>query len=940
MMTRHALPTWQPTAWGKALTNAGDWHLALHDDIVTVTIDGAAIATAVEDIATVDVTRGLFWSRIVLEVGERVTQLRGIRSNDAAAFEQAFTASRESLQLRRLIAEFDAAAHQATLWLNGFADSLTEQLQTTGWLTTEFCTEWVARKAAVGFSHLLDDKTLRPHIAAQPADITDTIAHWSEDVRAVIARENQNHLERETAECREFFDRVESSPLTPEQTKAVVCFENRMLVVASAGSGKTSTMVAKAGYALHRNLVPADKILMLAFNASAAKQLQQRTRDRLTPLGLDADKVVARTFHGFGLDVVGQATGKKPSLAPWLEGGKDIEQLGQIVDRLRATDVMFRSEWDFFRAVLARDYPDDNGEKADASDGFQTLQGATVRSPAERIIADWLFFNGVDFIYEKRYEIETADAEHRQYRPDFYYPDINTYHEHWAIDADGSSPFEGYLDDVAWKRQVHRTNGTTLLETTRGELYGGTALTALAKQLTLRGLALQPDADRLAVGQIPVENALLLATFRTFLIHAKSNCLSDEQLSERLAEQAQGPVRYRDASFLRLFTAIRREWNEQLKADDCIDFEDMLTLAAEHLENGDWHSPYDLVMVDEFQDASFARARLARALVAGHARHLFAVGDDWQSINRFAGADLSVMTGFESWFGPSEIMRLERTFRFPQSLADASSAFVLQNPAQISKSVVSSTAEFPPTVGVVTVDSDDAVAAGIRHRLTTLHGWVASGTIPRAPGRKLSVLVLGRYQHQSSYLSDCTDLSDLLDISFRTIHASKGAEADYIVIAGMVSGKWGFPSTIPNDPVLRLAMPEAEVFPKAEERRLFYVALTRARRGVLLVTVDKRESRFVMELIRDQNVVRTNAIGEVLASIVCPRCGRGFMVERTGKRGPFLGCRRYPRCKATLELDGSPPVPVLKPGKASGVKAGVASAGGYRKPFTPHRRNR
>ncbi|WP_104135466.1 UvrD-helicase domain-containing protein [Cryobacterium sp. Y62] len=290
------------------------------------------------------VTRGLFWSRIELQVGARASRFRGIRSKDAAAFKHAFTVSRQSLQLLQLTAEFDAAARQATLWLNSFTDALTEHLQVKGWITTEFGTDWAARKAVVGFSHLLDDEALQTHIGAQPADIADMIAHWSKDLQAVIARENQNHLERESDECREFFDNVESAPLTPEQTRAVICFDNRMLVIASAGSGKTSTMVAKAGYALHRKLIPADKILMLAFNSAAAKQLQQRTRDRLTPLGLDADKVVARTFHAFGLDIIGQATGKKPSLAPWLEGGKDIEQLGRIVDRLRATDVMFRSE--------------------------------------------------------------------------------------------------------------------------------------------------------------------------------------------------------------------------------------------------------------------------------------------------------------------------------------------------------------------------------------------------------------------------------------------------------------------------------------------------------------------------------------------------------------------------------------------------------------------
>ena len=934
-MTRHALPAWQPSAWSKALTNSGDWRLRLRDDIVTVTVDGVETEASLESCGPIDVAHGLFWSQLTLSVGEREVRLRGIRRNDAAAIEIAFAYATESLQLRQLIAEFDAAARQSALWTTSFTAALTLQMRTKGWLTTEFSVEWAARKSAVGFSHLLDDPALQAHIANQGVTLAGTIALWSEDLPAIIARENQRHLESETAECRDFFDAVERSPLTPEQIRAVVCFDNHMLVVAAAGSGKTSTMVAKAGYALHRDLIAADKILMLAFNSAAATQLRQRTRDRLGPLGLDAEHVVARTFHAFGLEIIGQATGKKPSLAPWLESGGDIEQLGVIIDRLRATDIVFRSEWDFFRAVLARDYPDDDGSTADASERFQTAQGETVKSAGERMIADWLFFNGVDYIYEKRYEIDTADPQHAQYCPDFYYPAINTYHEHWALDAPRESPFEGYLDGMAWKQKLHRTNGTALLETTKFELWGGSALTNLGKQLTELGIRLQPDPDRLAAGQKPVENALLLQTFRTFLIHAKSNCLSDEQLSVRLAEQAQGPVRYRDASFLRLFTAIRREWDAQLATDDCIVFEDMLILAAEHLEAGDWHSPYELVMVDEFQDASYARARLARALVAAPGRYLFAVGDDWQSINRFAGADLSVMTGFESWFGPSDVMRLERTFRFPQSIAHVSSAFVLQNPTQIAKNVVSAAAEFAPTIGILTVESETAVAAGIRYRVKMLHDQVASGAVPRVPGRKLSVLVLGRYRHQSKYLSGCGDLADLLDVRFSTIHASKGAEADYVVIAGMVNGKYGFPSTIPTDPVLRLAMPAAEVFPKAEERRLFYVALTRARRGVLLVTVDKHESRFVMELIREQGIVRTNAIGEALDSVVCPKCGRAFMVERNGKRGSFLGCGRFPRCKGTLSSDGSPSV--LAPAAAPRAKPVV---GAPRKAFRPYKRHR
>lgn len=904
--------SWQPSFWGRRFTKCYDWQLNLTGDELTLASDSDTAGIGIGTIGDLTLRRGVFWSTVEIAHPDRRIRLRGIPHGSAKHLVRVVRAAKvdflHRLRVQGLIVEFDTAAKEVLLWVKDLEFASAATLDSHGWLTREFLAGWSATKTAIGFERLLADPELQSHIETQ-TDADASIRLWRHDLAEFVSQQNEHHLSVQLEANREFFATVEKSPLTPEQARAVVCFDNRMLVVASAGSGKTSTMVAKAGYALHRNLIPADKILMLAFNADAAKELQRRTRDRLTPLGLDADKVVARTFHAFGVDVIGRATGRKPSLAPWLDAGGDLTQLGRIVEQLRRIDPPFRTQWDFFRAVLARDYPDDAGDTDGTVEApvFRTGQGEIVKSTGERMIADWLYFHGVDYIYERPYEVDTSTAEHRQYHPDFYYPAIDTYHEHWALDKDGLPPeeFVGYLDGVHWKRETHQQHGTTLLETTMSELWSGKALNQLAKELTERGIRLVPNPERLLAGQPPTENTRLLQTFRSFLTHAKSNRLSDEQLSERLRAQPEGQIRYRDEAFLRLFTAIRREWERKLEADGCIDFEDMLNLSADYLETGQWESPYELVMVDEFQDASNARARLARALVAQPGRHLFAVGDDWQSINRFAGADLSVMTGFEAWFGPSEVLRLERTFRFPQSLADVSSEFVLQNPSQIVKTVVSSTADFPPTIGAVSVDKEAAVKAAIRHRLKILHAQVARGAIPVAAGRKLTVFILGRYRHQSDYLPDCRDLSDLLEVRFMTMHSSKGAEADYVVIPGMVRGKWGFPSTIPTDPVLRLAMPAPEDFPRAEERRLFYVAMTRARRGVLLVTVKNRESPFLMELIRDAGVVRTNVIGEVLESIVCPKCGRAFMVERSSKRGAFLGCGRYPRCKTALPLGGS-----------------------------------
>jgi DNA helicase-4 len=911
MSTPDGAQTWRPSALGKRFTKARDWRLTLQGLDLAIAADAEIVVQPVESFGVLTVTPGYLWARIEIAHPDRRFRFRGIPNRRASAFASAFTATQSEAvhaqRVRQRIEEFEYAATQVRLWAEELATAIAVHLDTKGWLTTEFSAYWVARKAAVGFGPLLDDPDLQPHITALSVASQKTIDIWRDDLPLFITAENERHLTSELVDCHDFFSTVEKSPLTPEQARAVVCFDNRMLVVASAGSGKTSTMVAKAGYALHRKLIPADKILMLAFNTAAAKELGARTEERLTPLGLNADKIVAKTFHALGLEIIGKATGRKPTLAPWLDGG-DRAQLGRIIDLLRATNPPFRLQWDFFRAVLARDYPDPHAELDEGAKPtmYRTAQGEQVRSPGERMIADWLYFNNVEYVYERAYEVDMADPEHRQYHPDFYYPQIDAYHEHWAVDENGQAPeeFVGYLDGMQWKRETHKHHGTTLIETTRAQLWNGEGLDHLAKELTERGIRLRADPDRLLAGQTPTDYGRLLQTFRSFLTHAKSNRLSDAQLRERLEEQSLGEVRFREAAFLRLFVPIRRAWNETLAAEGCIDFEDMLNLSADHLEAGDWESPYELVMVDEFQDASQARARLARALVDGPGRHLFAVGDDWQSINRFAGADVSAMTDFKRLFGPSEVLRLERTFRFPQSIADVSSKFVLQNPSQLAKSVVSSTAESPTTIRAISVDSDAAVKAAVHFQLKALHTQIARGRVLQPVGVRATVLVLGRYRHQIDHIPDCRDLQDLLDVKFMTIHASKGAEADYIVLPSMVSGKWGFPSTIPNDPVLRMAMPAAEDFNRAEERRLFYVAMTRARRGVLLFTVKKRESPFLMELIRDHGIPLTNAIGEPVESIVCPKCGRGFMVSRTSKRGPFLGCGRYPWCKTSLPIGG------------------------------------
>lgn len=904
---------WRPSRLAKRLGSSGDWVLTLTGSTVQLRIAEASTRASIAEVGPPVRGRSLWFATVTFELHGRPVTLAGMRRRDATSMLHALKAAHDSNQQLRQGADILA-------WAAAFQTAVKIEVSTRGWLGRDFRNQWEASKPEGPLTAALADPSLPERLGSSPGALQDAVVLWNSELRDYLGQRNEQHLRSEARAARDFFDRIERSPLTAEQVRAVVCLDNRVQVVASAGSGKTSTMVAKAGYVLHRNLIPAEKILLLAFNTDAAKELEQRIRDRLTPLGLAGDRVQAKTFHAFGLEVIGQASGRKPSLASWVTDGADLEKLTQLVDKLRDTDPAFRLQWDFFRLVLSRELPEFGQESKNPSDwdptaqsaGFRTRQGEVVKSQGERLIADWLFYNGVPYLYERPYEHETVDATHGQYHPDFYYPSIDAYHEHFALNRHGQPPpeFTGYLDGVIWKRAVHAKFGTTLLETTMSELWDGKAFERLSGQLTALGITLDPNPDRVGSGPAPIKNAQLIRTFRTFLIHAKSNRLDAGPLRERLRAWSGTPSHFRHGVFLNLFDSIRAAWDQELARHGVIDFEDMLTLAADHLEAGHWDPEYELVMVDEMQDASHARARLARALVDVPGRMLFAVGDDWQSINGFAGADLSVMTDFARWFGDAETIRLERTFRSPQSLCSVSSAFVLKNPGQLRKSVISAAADYSPAIVAVALESDAHYQHTVQRHLEQLAARLVSGEIRAGANHKVTVLVLCRYRKVLQEVSRAARPGsstvtgwDRLEVSFHTIHGAKGLEADYVIMVGLTQGAYGFPSTIADDPVLQLAMPAGDAFPFAEERRLFYVALTRAKRSVLLLTVTGKESPFLLELVQEHNIAVLDASGRKTAAVRCPACGEGQLVQRKGKFGSFLGCSRFPGCRHTRKAE-------------------------------------
>lgn len=375
----------------------------------------------------------------------------------------------------------------------------------------------------------------------------------------------------------------------------------------------------------------------------------------------------------------------------------------------------------------------------------------------------------------------------------------------------------------------------------------------------------------------------------TFLQHFKGSRLSLSEIARR-AVNHRHPARA--SAFLAVFGPIYERYQETLTNSEEIDFHDMINRATELVESGRFRSRFKYILVDEFQDISPSRAALLKALLDNcPGARLFAVGDDWQAIFRFAGSDIAVMQEFGERFGDYERIDLETTFRCSDHIAEVATEFVLRNPAQISKTVRARNKAQRPAVQIG-LPSDKGLSM-LREALDRI-----ANDARRHEGTS-EVLLLGRYKHlRPRHMAALRSQYPELRFSWRTIHGSKGLEADYAVVLGVCTGKYAFPSEIDDDPLLNLVLAASDAHPNAEERRLLYVALTRARRQVFLLADGGAPSSFVSELTG-----RGYEVGvfgrEPEADVSCPRCVKGRLLRRENSKngGYFYGCSNFPLCK-------------------------------------------
>lgn len=752
---------------------------------------------------------------------------------------------------------------------------------------------------------------------------------------------NQQFIQNESLKYDEIFSNVDGKSLDFQQRTAVITDEDRILVLAGAGSGKTLTIAAKVKYLCEAKNINSNEILLVSFTKKSAQEMTERIQEKL---GINAE---ATTFHKLGLEIIKNASGRRPEVLdenvlgdfihnffesellnhPELiknlteyftyfleipENMEDYSSLGELYEEEKTADLeTLKSKYD------REKYIRETG--AEKSKALRTLNNEQVKSIEETKIANFLFMHGIRYEYEKLYPFESDDPKRKAYRPDFYLCDYDIYLEHFGISKDFTVPWlspieeKKYLDGILWKRDFHKENGTKLIETYSYYSSEGILLKKLEELLVENNVEFKPRdfTDIFNTVYASKSNKYFGEFIKlccTFITLFKSNNYKTEEIEnlrqKYLSQEKNEFLCERTNLFLDIIKILLAEYQNYLHKNNAIDFSDMINNAAELVSSGCNILPYKYVIVDEYQDISKSRFNFFKAIADRTGAKFFCVGDDWQSIYRFAGSDISLFTDFEKYFGYTKILRIEKTYRNSQQLIDEASAFVLKNPMQLKKNLRSDkNLDYP----LVFWGFDDDPRKSLQQMINK---------IVLDFGINSSVLLLGRTNYdleiakktglfRTFYKNRKQKLEYIpipeLQIDFMSVHKSKGLEADNVILLNFKNDKLGFPNQIADDKVLNLVLTTAENFKFAEERRLFYVAITRTKNRTFILTDNRNSSPFLKEFTASNSVCfisvrQTSNQGQEK----CPLCKTGNLlkVEHNGKS--FVGCSNFPRCKYSV----------------------------------------
>ena len=858
------------------------------------------------------------------------------------------------------------------------------------------------------FSHfkvLRDSKTLRYYCQEynfEEKRIIQFLLHYedllNDDRAQIIIEHNNNYISRHLESEKEYLNTILTNidpniKLDEEQRKVVLSDEDYTLVIAGAGAGKTTTVAAKVKYLVDKKGVLPSQILVISFTNKAVGELQEKIN-----VALKIDCPIT-TFHKTGY-AIRRRKETEERVRIVTEGymynvineylKHNILEYPELVDKLI---LFFGSYFDapyegddlnsFFNYITKADFTTLRGNMEEytekvidqRSGRHVTIAHEHLRSLQEVIIANFLYMNGIEYSYEKTYPYNILHS-YKPYTPDFTITqgDKVAYIEHFGITEDGRN--NRYTKDqlLVYKKEIndkvllHRKHNTDLIYTFSAYNDGRDLLCHLQEELIAHGFELKRRSSKEIFEKIvsTEENKYITRLVKlvcTFIQNFKTNNYTTDDFSRFRATSSNE----RTKLFLSLCEQCYLEYCKRLKEYHAIDFEDMINdsvriLREEELQGKKLEFKY--IIVDEYQDISRQRFNLTKELCKLCNAKVIAVGDDWQSIYAYAGSDITLFTDFRKTFGYGLELCITKTYRNAQEVIDIAGGFIQKNLGQMRKALISPKhIDHPIIIKTYTEEVDRKEFRGKGGKYFLIGKCVEEimdGLIEKYEHPK--ILLLGRYGFDAYNLTKSADFiydektgsvrskkynADYFD--YMTVHRAKGLGYDHVIIINARNETYGFPSQVEEDPVLKYVVKDDHSYDYAEERRLFYVALTRTKNRVYIITPQQHPSEFVLELIRDypqvevygqidkephENILEkrcpicgyplqlrykksyglrlwictnepeicdfmtNNLVGENMAIMKCDKCQDGYLIVKDGKgSAPFLGCTNYKQDK-------------------------------------------
>ena len=845
-------------------------------------------------------------------------------------------------------------------------------------------------------SDMLEDFCRKNGLNTEKAE---RIIESCKSIETQVEKHNEDYVSAAMVREKEYLDKILQSvdpriALDEDQRRVVLTDEDYCLVIAGAGAGKTTTVAAKVKYLVDKQGVDPRQILVISFTNKAVNELKDKIQKSL---GINCP---IATYHSTGnaiihvnapeekLNIVDQSRLYFVIRDYFRESVMRNESVVNKLIMFFATYFDAPYEGDdlngFFNNIAKSNYStmrsdleDFKREVIDArTKRAVTIQNEVLRSHQEVEIANFLYLNNIDYEYEPIYPYDIMYSR-KPYTPDFVIKQDGkvAYIEHFGITESGEndrfSPdeIERYKNAVNDKVRLHRQHNTTLIYTFSGYNDRRPLLSHLKEELEEKGFEIRPRSNKEVMETIVAgeENRYVRKLVNLICRFISNFKVNDYKLDDfnRMYHSTQN---VRSRLFLDICADCYLEYERWLKENNAVDFEDMINESARLLtevkELGQKLN-FKYIIVDEYQDISRQRFDLTKALSEVTDAKIIAVGDDWQSIYAFSGSDITLFTKFAEKMGYAKELKIVRTYRNSQDVIDIAGNFIQKNKEQIPKTLISPKRIKDPVI-IYTYDSrakgrngdrrsgaNYAMARAVETALEKIIEFKKEEQQQVGP-----ILLLGRFNFDADllersglfeYIKRGDKVKSVkypkLDITFMTAHSSKGLGYDDVIIVNGKNEMYGFPSKIEDDPVLSFVIKGDRSIDYAEERRLFYVAMTRTKNRVFMVAPEQNPSEFLVEIKKEYKNVRlvgdwnedytygtsrkscplcgypmqlkykrayglrlyictnepevcgfmTNDLrGGKMAIQKCEKCREGYLiVKHSYKHGYFLGCTNY-----------------------------------------------